>query len=338
MKIFHQNGVRVISAAIGLIPIFGLWSCADRTYDNPVDPSFNMATPLNLKAIVESDTTIRISWDYTGRNLGGFEIQRQVGLGTYQDLTSTGAAIRQYTDRIVVTNGQSYSYRVRAACDANRSAYCQAATVSFASGLIAFYPFNGSADDASGNGHNGVVYGARSITDRKGNLNSSYEFDGTSNKIETSELRVPVNSFSVSLWFKTSVIVADNYQEAIGDAGGYRGFRVYRSSPSGDSLRFEIQGQSVVQDVAFKLLLSDANQWIHLVGISDNGKLKIYRNSTLQASTSCPLGDNQDYVSLGIGYDPNVNSGWWNGGLDDIRIYDRALTDTEIQRLYILNL
>ena len=62
-------------------------------------------------------------------------------------------------------------------------------TVSFAHadlnyGLLAYYPFNGNANDESGNGNNGIVNGATLTTDMHGNANSAYNFDGnTTNHI-----------------------------------------------------------------------------------------------------------------------------------------------------------
>ena len=45
-------------------------------------------------------------------------------------------------------------------------------------GLVAYYPFNGNANDESGNGNHGIVDGAALSMDRFGNLNSAYLFDG----------------------------------------------------------------------------------------------------------------------------------------------------------------
>jgi len=69
-------------------------------------------------------------------------------------------------------------------------------------GLVAYYPFNGNANDESGNGNNGIDSGATLTTDRFGNANKAYWFNGTSNYIEVSDnpiLRFS-NSFSISLW------------------------------------------------------------------------------------------------------------------------------------------
>jgi len=53
-------------------------------------------------------------------------------------------------------------------------------------GLVAWYPFNGNANDESGNGNNGVVNGATLTADRFGNANGAYSFDGVNSFIQTS--------------------------------------------------------------------------------------------------------------------------------------------------------
>ena len=75
-----------------------------------------------------------------------------------------------------------------------------------ANGLVAYYPFNGNADDESGNGNNGTVNGAILADDRFGNPNSAYEFNGTSNNIEITAqfYNNGWNDYSVSLWFLTN--------------------------------------------------------------------------------------------------------------------------------------
>jgi hypothetical protein len=57
---------------------------------------------------------------------------------------------------------------------------------SLRTGLVAYYPFDGNANDQSGNGNNGVAYGASLTTDRFGNTNSAYTFDGINDYIEVS--------------------------------------------------------------------------------------------------------------------------------------------------------
>ena len=72
-------------------------------------------------------------------------------------------------------------------------------------GLIAHYPFNGNANDESTNSNHGTVNGATLSTDRFGNVNSAYDFDGTNDYISIpgkAEWDFGLNSFSISVWFK----------------------------------------------------------------------------------------------------------------------------------------
>ena len=74
-------------------------------------------------------------------------------------------------------------------------------SVDINSGLIAYYPFNGNANDASGNGNNGTVNGATLCADRNGNSNSAYSFDGISNNITiTPNSSFYNNTFTYSIW------------------------------------------------------------------------------------------------------------------------------------------
>ncbi|MBK8450245.1 MAG: LamG domain-containing protein [Saprospiraceae bacterium] len=72
-------------------------------------------------------------------------------------------------------------------------------------GLVAYYPFCGNANDASGNGNNGTVYGATLAADRTGNINSAYFFNGTSNYIEMAATNSLQPDFlSISLWYNSA--------------------------------------------------------------------------------------------------------------------------------------
>ena len=71
-------------------------------------------------------------------------------------------------------------------------------------GLVGWWPFNGNANDESGNGNHGTVNGATLTTDRNGKANSSYSFDGLSNKIEVmSNQSFDIKQLSISLWINS---------------------------------------------------------------------------------------------------------------------------------------
>ena len=68
--------------------------------------------------------------------------------------------------------------------------------------LVAYYPLNGNANDVSGNGHHGVVYGATLAQDRHGNDDSAYSFDGVGNyiKIIEEDSFDVVNEITIAAW------------------------------------------------------------------------------------------------------------------------------------------
>src|SRR5262245_46022693 len=73
------------------------------------------------------------------------------------------------------------------------------------SGLIAHYPFNGNATDATGNGHDGTVNGAALATDRYGMSTSAYEFDGIDDSItvlDAGALRLTSTDFTIAAWLR----------------------------------------------------------------------------------------------------------------------------------------
>jgi len=78
------------------------------------------------------------------------------------------------------------------------------ATTDLTSGLIAWYPFEGDASDASGNDRNGTVYGATLTRDRYGIENNAYEFDGEDDYIRVNHDTIFNNlPLSVGVWFKS---------------------------------------------------------------------------------------------------------------------------------------
>jgi len=77
-------------------------------------------------------------------------------------------------------------------------------------GLVAYYPFNGNANDASGNGNNGVVNGATLTSDRNGSVNSAYSFNGVSNYISVGDnATLNPNSISISGWINSNSNASD---------------------------------------------------------------------------------------------------------------------------------
>jgi hypothetical protein len=91
-------------------------------------------------------------------------------------------------------------------------------------GLVGYWPFNGNANDESGNGNNGVVNGASLTTDRFGNANSAYSFNGSSNYIQISDasaLRLSETDYTISVWINEVGLSAIEHQAIISKRNPY---------------------------------------------------------------------------------------------------------------------
>ncbi len=197
-------------------------------------------------------------------------------------------------------------------------------------GLVAYYPFNGNANDESGNGNDGIVNGATLIEDRFGNYNCAYDFDGKNDYIivnHNSNFNTTQISFSV--W-----VLADNPTAS-------NQMLIHKDQPNNYAHDFHIK----IHDETFKVQLQNgSNQsnpsgdistgWNHYV-FTSNGNIthKAYING--EYSFSCSINWNINGNIQSIEFASAEGSDYFfDGKIDDIRIYNRALSESEIQQLY----
>ncbi|WP_179131194.1 LamG domain-containing protein [Candidatus Entotheonella palauensis] len=206
--------------------------------------------------------------------------------------------------------------------------------------MVAYFPFSGNANDTSGNGHDGTVFGATLTEDRFGNPDSAYNFDGDDYIDIPFSPQIEPDIFSLSLWFNTTntdnpwfgntMISTDpdsfgclhGYEIVVRD-GGRVLFGLDPTSSCGD-------GNGVSSDD----LLSDG-AWHHVVAIYDSS-LKLYIDGNLQSDIVNDALYPKTNVSIRIGMTRNRNNDnrFFLGSIDDFRIYNRVLSDDEIQELF----
>jgi hypothetical protein len=199
-------------------------------------------------------------------------------------------------------------------------------------GLVAHYPFNGNANDESGNGNHGIVSGATLTTDRFGSANSAYSFDGVSfiHCTSSTSLQFP-DDITVCAWVKANNPTNGVWSTAVGK---------YDSGPndSGWELYLVNNGEAYFggRDHSGSQINSNAsttniinNNWNFLVGKREGSIWKIYVNGVLESQN-----DVGTFGSLSNTVDLRINAGYYSGLIDDISIYNRALTETEISDLY----
>jgi hypothetical protein len=213
-------------------------------------------------------------------------------------------------------------------------------------GLVGWWPFNGNANDESGNGNNGTVNGATLTTDRFGNAGKAYSFDGINDRIKISHNSNFTNDTgSVSLWFNSNQLptVIDNQDCLFGKGWGYPQIvlrndgKVYLSIANSTSSFSSISSNNFLP----------INQWFNVVCIYKGASLNIYINAVSSNSqTITPAPNfysycNSDYFIGGFRHlnncMPNDSVQFFNGKLDDIGIWNRALTQAEITALYTSN-
>lgn len=209
-------------------------------------------------------------------------------------------------------------------------------------GLIAYYPFNGNAADGSGHGYDGIVHGAALATDLFGKTNRAFSFDGTNSWIELpSNVFSNYQAFTLSLWFNPSRLPdsADHdHEAAMLLSRGRNNFELSLGAPPfvDTGIRFlprQMDGVGTVRDARDAAV--QTNVWQHVVAVFDNTTQisRIYVNALNQAISAQYGPDNPDDSQaprLGMRYDGTVP---FQGRMDNVRIYDRALSAQEIARL-----
>ena len=196
-------------------------------------------------------------------------------------------------------------------------------------GLVAWYPFNGNANDESGNGNHGTVNGATLSVDRIGNANSAYSFDGINDFIQL-PFNIQQHPISVSVWFNTNAV---QFQSIIdNDIAPLFGNDIILSY-SNYGLGNNDKVCALYHDGAFASDFSySINTDYHLMVVWYDNETKIFLNGNLVGSHIHSVGTIEG-GNFRIGVHSN-NMGWFNGNIDDIAIYNRALTQEEITALY----
>ena len=211
-------------------------------------------------------------------------------------------------------------------------------------GLVAYYPFNGNARDESGNFNDGAVHGATLIEDRFGNKKSAYSFDGVNDYISVddgSQFNFE-NALSLSLWVRPKGS-QNNYAALLDKShplntyGSYKGWVLQQSRNRTNYQYFGFgngNSWSNTHGDTYKISM-ESDKWNYLTITKVNTTIKYYLNGNLtviEHVSNSNISSNYD-LSLYIG-SARALSRFFQGDLDDIRIYNRALSESEIKQLY----
>ena len=201
----------------------------------------------------------------------------------------------------------------------------------FISGLVQHWPFDGNANNSISGGVDATVYGATLTTDRFGNENGAYYFDGNDKMIAAGAANFGTTSFTANIWVcSTKTSGLGNLMRT--DGGYYKGWLLRFNSG-----RIEIwEGRSFYTGYVSTTSYADGN-WHMLTFVRDVenmvGQLYVDGCYVGGYSMGSPINDVSNELRFGTYGDGE----FYTGKMDDARLYDRALSAEEIAALYTQN-
>ena len=211
------------------------------------------------------------------------------------------------------------------------------------SGLVGYWPFNGNANDESGNGNNGTVNGATLTTDRNGNTNNAYSFDGDDdNIVVNNSSSLNPTQLTITVWYLATgndmCVISKNYpSNALKFSYNIKHQDVFQSN-LGLNVGWGTGNCTSANEFWGSNGQIPTNQWVNITFTLDaSGVGKVYYNSNLISTyNGAILQSCNDPLSILKFGGPHWNNDleWFNGKIDDIGIWNRALTQQEITNLY----
>ncbi len=251
-------------------------------------------------------------------------------VGTLENLQSKST----YYVRAFATNSQGTAY-------GNQVEFTTLIGIDLEYGLVAFYPFNGNANDESGYDNHGTVNGATLTKDRFGVPNAAYLFNGSSwiEALHKSHINFGrADEYSISLWVKAApdngsagilekwVDGSNPYPYVIRTANGkYQAARYIGGYPQNDSRVQYVNGENV-----------NPGAFQHMVAIFKPSTIEIFLDGELVATSQSQLVDGSvsNNHNLFIGRRGGSTLRFFKGVIDDVRVYSRAISAEEILTLF----
>jgi len=228
-------------------------------------------------------------------------------------------------------------------------------SLSASADLVGYWSFNGSdsivndaAIDTSGQGNDGTIYGAVAVA---GKMGQALSFDGINDYVRVANdnsLNFGTGDFSICAWINTnndttrqSIIVKGVPLDGTTNAGYLVS---YRGDTADDPIYFTINDDDASGGVAIKYNTGGiANSWIHICCVADrDGDGSIYVNGVLKASSSLASITTDVSINADLAIGQTLSGGgpiagrYFNGLIDEVRIYNEALTQDEVTTLYQL--
>jgi hypothetical protein len=277
------------------------------------------------------------STDGTNFNAGGITAGTRTTTGNFQG-SSSG-----------FQNSENYWYRAYATYTENgqtKKVVGETKTIDdIRKGLVLYLPFSGNAQDASGNNNHGTVSNATLTPDKNGNPNNAYYFGSANRNIRVNKSSsLNFTNFSFSAWVRLADVNNDaDKQHFIYDRSCNNSYSALQVS-TGNRLFYTTWARFNSSSLhgANGEIPFNVNQWIFITTTynATTREMKLYRNGTLVGQNTLTSGFSFTYSNAfdlyiggrgGVGCTP---SAFFNGAIDEFRMYNRALSASEVQLLY----
>jgi hypothetical protein len=204
-------------------------------------------------------------------------------------------------------------------------------------GLIVHYKMNDNAASVSvvdSKGTNtGTAQQNTSVLATNGLINGALSFNGSTDYISANE-GILSNSaqFSFSLWVKPASVDSASYYRGIIAKGSYNsgGFELVQKLATADGSMYLVVGADLLEPTT-KL---SAGNWIHIAAAGTSSNVNLYFNSQYDSTVNSVFSNSTNLFRLGLRQPEESAAYYFNGDIDDVRIYDRTLTTNEIAELY----
>jgi hypothetical protein len=189
-----------------------------------------------------------------------------------------------------------------------------------------------TADDSSGNGNVGILYNGPTWNPTGGVIDGALKFDGTDDyvQVENESIFDITSQITVSAWIKVNAF--DRSFQAIATKGD-NAWRIQRWSNT-NRIEFACTGlpHNEYGNICGNISVNDG-QWHHVAGVYDGTNMYLYIDGDLDVSvsTSGSINMNNYKVLIGENAQPSAHNRYWNGWIDDVRVYNCALDIDEIR-------
>jgi hypothetical protein len=271
--------------------------------------------------------------------MGFYRIEQCQGAScsNFSEIDTTSETTYQATD---LTSETTYRYRVRAEDAAgNTSGYSSIASATtpeappISPDLVAAYNFDENSGstltDLTENNHDGTIQGATWSTE--GKYDNTLDFDGTDDSVDIGNWSVGGNALTISAWVNADSW--NSYERILSKAEGAADQdHTWMISNNNGNLRFRLKTDGTTDTLIATGTTLPTNEWVHIAAVYDGSTMKLYQNGTEVGSMTKTGTLDQNTQPITIGMNPDgTGSNYFDGTIDDLRIYNTALTQQEIQ-------